>query len=169
MFMVDLKGLLQPNKFKLTLFVLLAVPCITLIMAVFGRNYIYTGYKYFISPFMLVNPALFLISISPFLIVGLVLSYMLGSLIDHYIQNQNLKIFIALISGMISLIIVYTVYKMVTEPIICDPVHVPQTICDPVHEPSAGESYHFQVLKQIQVDSRVVEDSLQRCMQSLKP
>lgn len=171
MFMVDVRELLKPNKFKLTLFLMLSIPSITLIIVILGRNYLNFGYNYFSSPFILVNPLLFLISISPFLVAGLILSYLLGSIIDHYIQNENLKIFIALISGLISLIIIYILYKMVSEPIICDPVHMPQnqTICDPVHEPGPEDSYHIQVLKEIKVDSQVVEDSFQQCIQNLRP
>jgi hypothetical protein len=171
MFMVDIKELLKPNKFKLTLFLMLSIPCITLITLILGRNYIYSGYRYFSSPFILVDPLLFLISISIFLVAGLILSYLLGSFMDHYIQNQNLKIFIAFLSGMISIIIIYILYKLVTEPIICDPVHMPQnqTICDPVHEPGVGESYHTQVLKEIEVDSQAVQDSFQQCIQNLRP
>jgi hypothetical protein len=105
MFMVDIKELLKPNKFKLTLFLMLSIPCITLVMALLGSNYICWGY-YFSSYFILNSPLLFLISISIFLVTGLIISYLLGSFIDYYIPNQNLKIFIALVSGLISIIII---------------------------------------------------------------
>ena len=45
--MVDIRELLYPNKFKVTLFLLLAIPCITIITVLLGSNYIY--YNYYIS------------------------------------------------------------------------------------------------------------------------
>lgn len=166
--MEDLKEFLKPNKIKLTLFLSLAIPLIILLIMIFSQNYSYTYYTYWASR-CLVNPALFLITISPLLLGGLILSYLLGSLIDYYIQNRNLKIFIVIISGLISLGIIYVLYKMVTEPIICDPVHVPpnQNISDPVHEPQNSGIYHTKMLQDIRVDARGVQDSFERCIQSL--
>lgn len=58
---------------------------------------------------------------------------------------------------------------MVTEPIICDPVHMPQnhTICDPVHQHAQGHIYSLDVLKDINVDSQAVKDSYQQCITNL--
>lgn len=166
--MEDLKEFLKPNKIKLTLFLSLAIPLIILLIMIFSQNYSYTYYTYWASR-CLVNPALFLITISPLLLGGLILSYLLGSLIDYYIQNRNLKIFIIIISGLISLGIIYVLYKMVTEPIICDPVHVPpnQNISDPVHEPQNSGIYHTKMLQDIRVDAHGVKDSFERCIHSL--
>lgn len=101
--------------------------------------------------------------------MGFIISYILGCSIDNYIENKNLKIFIAVLSGIISLIIIYALYKMVTEPIICDPVHMPQnhTICDPVHQHAQGHIYSLDVLKDINVDSQAVKDSYQQCITNL--
>jgi hypothetical protein len=109
-------------------------------------------------------------SISFFLVVGLVLSYLIGCIIDTSIQNEKIKITIAIISGIISLLIVYLIYRVITEPVICDPVHVPgnnQTICDPVHTPS-DKSNSAHVLSELKVDKSAVENSLEQCINNLK-
>lgn len=154
--MADIREFLKPNKIKIILVLSMAIPIIILIITVFGLNFTYTDYNYLASHY-LVNPALFLITISLFLLFGLILSYLLGSLIDYYLKNKNLKIFIAFISGLISLLIIYILYKMVTEPI----------ICDPVHEPHTGGIYHTKMLKDIQVDGFSVQNSFERCIENL--
>jgi len=169
--MVNTRELLHPNKFKVTLFLVLAIPCITIIIVILGNNFIYPNLYYFSSSLILVDPLLFLMSISLFIVLGLVLSYLSGCFLDYFIPNEKIKIVIAIVSGIVSLVIVYLVYKMVTEPIICDPVHIPgnnQTVCDPVHQPSSGENYNTQVLDEIKVDKSIVKSSLEECIQNLK-
>ena len=166
--MANIKELLMPNKLKITLFLMLSIPCITLIITILGRNYIYSDFNYFSSQFILVDPLLFLISISLFVIAGLVTSYILGSFIDHYIQNERIKIIIAIISGVASILILYILYKLVTEPVICDPVHNPNnTICDPVHQPGQGKAYSARALHELNIDAPEVEGSLKQCLQNL--
>jgi hypothetical protein len=117
----------------------------------------------------LIDPLLFLITLSPFLLLGLILSYLLGCFIDHFIQNEKIKITIAITSGIISLLIVYIFYKIVTEPVICDPVHVPtnnQTICDPVHQPN--QAVGATVLDELDIDKSAVKNSLEQCINNLK-
>lgn len=165
--MVDIKEFLFPQKFKITLFLLLAIPCIALITLLMG-SFIYPDS---LSLFITVDTLLFLMSLFISIIIGLVLSYLLSCFIDYYIVNEKIKIFIAIISGITSLIIVYIFYKMMTEPVICDPVHIPannQTVCDPVHQPIAGEKYNTNVLDSLNVDKLVVEESFQECIQNLK-
>jgi hypothetical protein len=167
--MANKRELLIPNKFKITLFLMLFIPCITLIITIFGSNYIYPDFNYFTSSFILVDPLLFLISISPFVIAGLVTSYILGSLIDHYIQNERIKIIIAITSGLASILILYILYKLVTEPVICDPVHNPNnTICDPVHQPGQEKAYTASNLHELNIDASAVENSLKQCLQNLE-
>jgi hypothetical protein len=163
--MADIKMVLYPNKFKIFLFLMLFIPCLTVIIAILGPNYAYKVFPYYISSYILNNPIIFIISIS----LGFIVSYILGCLIDNYIENKNLKIFIAVLSGIISLIIIYSLYKMVTEPVICDPVHMPQnhTICDPVHQHVQENTYSLDVLKEINVDSQYVKDSYQQCINNL--
>ena len=163
--MVNIRELLYPNKFKVTLFLLLAIPCIALITVLLGSNYIY--YNYYLSHFTY----LFLISIFLVLVMGLVLSYIFSCFIDYFVANEKIKISIAIISGITSIIIIYVFYKMVTEPIICDPVHIPtnnQTVCDPVHQPIQGKIQNIEVLDGLDVDKSLVEDSLTECIQNLK-
>lgn len=164
---MDIKEFLFPQKFKVTLFLLLAIPCIALITLLMG-SFIYPDS---LSLFITVDTLLFLMSLFISIIIGLVLSYLLSCFIDYYIVNEKIKIFIAIISGITSLIIVYIFYKMMTEPVICDPVHIPannQTVCDPVHQPIAGEKYNTNVLDSLNVDKLVVEKSFQECIQNLK-
>ncbi len=166
--MVDLKKVLYPNKFKLIFFIILFIPSASLIMLFFGQ-YIDSEYYYFSSSFILVDIAVFLMSISFFLVVALVLSYIFGCIIDTSIQNEKIKITLAIVSGIISLLIVYLVYKMITEPVICDPVHVPgnnQTVVDPVHTPS-DESYSAHVLNELNIDKTAAENSLEQCINNL--
>lgn len=165
--MVNIKELLFPQKFKVTLFLLLTIPCIALITLIMG-NFIHPDSQ---SIYLTVDTLLFLMSLFISIIIGLVLSYLLSCFIDYYIANEKIKIFIALISGITSLIIVYIFYKMMTEPVICDPVHIPannQTVCDPVHQPIPGETYNTNVLDGLNVDKSVVEESFQECIQNLK-
>ncbi|WP_337971979.1 hypothetical protein [Methanobacterium petrolearium] len=58
---------------------------------------------------------------------------------------------------------------MITEPVICDPVHVPsnnQTVCDPVHKPSG--SYSAVVLgEELKIDKFAVENSFKECTNKL--
>ncbi|EKF84847.1 hypothetical protein A994_11652 [Methanobacterium formicicum DSM 3637] len=101
----------------------------------------------------------------------MVLSYLFSCFIDYFVENDKIKISIAIISGIASIIIVYVFYKMVTEPIICDPVHIPannQTVCDPVHQQVQGKSYNIEVLDGLEVDKSMVKDSLNQCIQNLK-
>ncbi|MDP3066190.1 MAG: hypothetical protein Q8N08_05560 [Methanobacteriaceae archaeon] len=111
---------------------------------------------------------IFLISISVFIVVGLILSYLLGCFIDHYTHNDNLKIAVAIIAGVVSLLIIYILYKMVTDPVICDPVHVPNnTVCDPVHKPTQN-AHNLNGLNKLQIDNSVVKNSFQECLKNLK-
>lgn len=165
--MVSIKEFLYPLKYKVTLFLVLAIPCIALTTLLID-NIIYLDS---LSLSLTVDALVFLISIFLSIVIGLVLSYLLSCVIDCYIANEKIKIVIALISGITSLIIVYVFYKMMTEPIICDPVHIPannQTVCDPVHQPIQGESYHTNVLDGLNVDKSLVEESFQECIQNLK-
>ncbi|HOI39585.1 MAG TPA: hypothetical protein PL168_02550 [Methanobacterium sp.] len=167
--MVDLKEVLYPNKFKIIFFIIIFIPFASLVMLFFGQ-YINANNYYFSSSSILVDTAAFLMSISFFLVVGLVLSYLIGCIIDTSIQNEKIKITIAIISGIISLLIVYLIYRVITEPVICDPVHVPgnnQTICDPVHTPS-DKSNSAHVLSELKVDKSAVENSLEQCINNLK-
>jgi hypothetical protein len=161
--MVRMSELLEPTKFKITLFLMLIIPCVSFILLTFAflvQNVPFDGI-YFDSP-------LFLEFIVVTVLSGLILSYLSGSILDHFIKSERVKIIIAVFSGIISILIIYTLFKMVTEPVICDPVHNPnQTICDPVHQPSHGADSVEKVMD-LEVDGSAVKSSFKECLQNLE-
>ncbi len=163
--MVDIRMILHPNKFKILLVLMLFIPCLTVIMVILNPELFNSNFFPCCLSDIFNEPLILLTGI----LLGLLLSYILGCSIDHFIENKNTKIFIALTSGIISIIIVYILYKMVTEPVICDPVHIPtnNTVCDPVHQHGQGSIYSWDVLDDINVDSRSVKDSYQQCIANL--
>jgi hypothetical protein len=104
-----------------------------------------------------------------YIILGIVLSYLISVIVDYYVTSQNTKIIIAFILGLCSIIILYLVYKFMTDPIICDPVHNPgnQTVCDPVHRNQQNDVNSLIQLKEIQVDVKEVSNSLEACLEKL--
>jgi hypothetical protein len=99
----------------------------------------------------------------------MILSYITGCIVDINIKNQGLKVVIATISGITTILIIYLLYKLVTEPVICDPVHLPQnnTVSDPVHQHGQENIYSLDVLRDIQVDSQCVQESYNQCINNL--
>ena len=153
--MVDLKEVLYPNKFKLIFFIILVIPLISSIILLFVHDYIYYDYNYY-SVFDLIDLLPFLTNISFFLVIGLVYLSS-GCVIDTSIQNENIKITIAIISGIISLAIIYLFYKVLTEPVICDPVHSP-----------SNDSYSVNVLSELKIDKSAAENLYEQCLNNLK-
>jgi len=148
--MINIEDLLKPNGFKIILAFFFLIPSLFLVLIILGFFYsLFGSYAWVNSPLVLLP--LTLISLG----TGLLVSYSLGSLVDYYIQSRNIKILIALISGFISIIIVYVVYKMISEPVICDPVHVP----------SSGKNYSFNLLENLKIDKGAVRDSFNQCIQ----
>jgi cellulose synthase/poly-beta-1,6-N-acetylglucosamine synthase-like glycosyltransferase len=165
--MVKVKQILKPNKFKIILFLMLLIPFTTLSMTIIGMfNVNPKTFPFYITTLILNDPIIFLISV----VLGAMVSYILGCVLDHYIKNQGLKILIATISGIIALIIIYSLYKLVAEPLICDPVHLPQnnTVSDPVHQHGQENIYSLDILKDIKVDHQSVQDSYQHCINNLQ-
>jgi amino acid permease len=160
--MVGIRELLEPTQLKITMFFVLIIPCISLILLTFAflvQDFYYAGYSY--SP-------LFIDFIVIAVLIGLILSYLLGSFLDIFIQSERVKIIIAIFSGIVSILIVYTLFKMITEPVICDPVHTPnQTICDPVHQPSQGD-FSADKLMELHVDGSAVKSSFKECIQNIE-
>lgn len=157
--MVEVRELLKATKLKITLCLVLIIPCISLILLTFAflvQDFYYAGYS--TSP-------LFFDFIVIAMLIGLILSYLLGSLLDYFIQSERVKIIIAVFAGMISLLIVYILYRILTEPVICDPVHTPnQTILEPVQPPITD----VDELMEFDVDVSVVKSSFQECLQNLE-
>lgn len=167
--MVNVRELIYPTKFKIILFLVLLIPCIASFIIIAGSNNMYYNFRYFYTSFISTNLLRFIVGLFISIIFGIILSYFLGCLIDHFIQNEKIKITIAIVSGVISLIVVYAIYKIVTEPTICDPVHLPvnKTICDPVHQPQQ-DSYNVNALSELNIDKSAVKNSLKQCISNLK-
>ncbi len=147
--MLQLNKILEPNKFKIILSTLFFIPILALLILISAifLNYLDFG---FYDPFNLSNlPLLVLVSIF--------LAYFSASFMEHYVDSKNAKLSIAITSGLVSLLIMYIFYKMISEPI----------VCDPIHQPSQGTSYHSQILNDIKVDQKTVEESLKQCLSKL--
>lgn len=146
---MNIEDVLKPNGFKIILAFFFLIPSLFLVLIILGFfNSLFGSYDWVNSPLLL---PLTLISLG----IGLLVSYTIGSLLDHHIQSRNIKILIALISGFISIIIVYVVYKMISEPVVCDPVHVP----------SGGKNYSYNLLENLKIDKETVRDSFNQCIQ----
>lgn len=91
-------------------------------------------------------------------IASLIISYLISSLIDHYISSKSVKLTIALISGLSTLIIIYIFFKILSEPL----------ICDPIHKPAQSTGYTAQIVNDISVDKQKVEESLEQCLTRLQ-
>ena len=108
--------LFRPDGLKLLL-------AATLIIPVFFILVLVTGFPY--------NDLLFPAAIT------LVISYAAACVIDDAIQSRTLKIAIASVAALVSIIIGALIIRSMT--IICDPVHDPGMVCDPVHIPESAE------------------------------
>jgi len=117
------KGFFRPTGFKILLSIIFILPLALII------------------GFMLLsaNRTFILLGI---LLLGLIVDYIVSCCIDTFINNKIVKIIIASVSAAISLLISYYLIKLFTtpmlgdpmpNPIVCDPVHQPQTWSDPVH------------------------------------
>jgi hypothetical protein len=153
--------ILNLTRFKILLTLLLLIPSITLFIIIFGLNF----YSYY---HLLDSPLLFLNRLGIYIVLGIILSYIISCLVDYLVPNQNMKIMIAFISGLLSIIILYAIYKILSDPIICDPVHTPnQTVCDPVHKPGQNGYEGIHQIKEIKVDKTEINQYLKECMKNL--
>ncbi|MCX6690500.1 MAG: hypothetical protein NTW33_00255 [Methanoregula sp.] len=60
--------------------------------------------------------------------LALVISYSVGCLIDHFIKSRTIKIVIASVAALVSIVLGYLFIRSMNPtngPIVCDPVHVP--------------------------------------------
>lgn len=112
--MSDLNSFLKPTKMKIILWLTLLIPCLFLSFIL-------------LTPFL--HPSLFpwtfLQDITIPFILGAIISYLIAGCLDTFTENKNLKIAFAILSGTISILIGYIFYKLISEPMICDPVHIP--------------------------------------------
>jgi hypothetical protein len=102
--MTNIKDLLKPTGLKIVLSLALLVPSLILSFIVISFS---------------LQKIIFLI------VLGIVISYLIASFLDYFIKSRNVKIIIASISGLVSVVAAYIIYKIISEPVICDPVHEP--------------------------------------------
>jgi hypothetical protein len=114
--MTDEPGFIRPNRTKLILAATLVVPSLFFVLIVTG--------------FTLWDP---LIPIA----IAIVIAYASACVIDRLVENRTLKIAIASVAALVSIVIGSILVRSMT--IICDPVHDPGMVCDPVHIPETTE------------------------------
>jgi hypothetical protein len=103
---------LRPSGFRLILAATLVVPALFLVLVVTGLT--------------LWDPLV------P-LVIALVIAYAVACVLDNVVQSRALKIAIASVAALTSIILGSLLVRSMT--IICDPVHDPGMVCDPVHIP----------------------------------
>ncbi|MBI5680558.1 MAG: hypothetical protein HZC47_06690 [Methanobacterium sp.] len=150
--MVNVKELLEPNGFKIILTILLFILFSVWAVAISSPDYLF-----YYKPGILNNLILVLNNIWWLLIIILVISYFIGAFMDHYIDDKNLKTLITIVLGFMSIISIYLMFRLLSEPVICDPVHRPNTT----------ESYNLNLLNEIKVDKNAVKDSLAHCLENI--
>jgi hypothetical protein len=108
--------LFRPEGLKLLL-------AATLIIPVFFVLVLVNGFPY--------NDMLFPAAIT------VVIAYVIACVIDDAVQSRTLKIAIASVAALVSIVLGSILVRSMT--IICDPVHDPGMVCDPVHIPETSE------------------------------
>jgi hypothetical protein len=107
--------LFRPNGLKLLL-------AVTFIIPVFFALVLSTGFSYG----NIVFPAA----------ITIVISYSAACVLDEVIQSRTIKILIASVAAVVSLILGYILVRSMS--VVCDPVHDPgHIVCDPVHTPAS--------------------------------
>jgi hypothetical protein len=102
----------RPNGLKLILAATLVVPALFIVLLVTG--------------FSLWEPAV------P-VVIAIGIGYAAACVLDLVIQSRALKIAIASVAALVSIILGSLMIRSMT--MICDPVHDPGMVCDPVHVP----------------------------------
>ena len=103
---------LRPNRLKLILAATLIVPALSLVLLVTGLS--------------LWEPAV------P-VVIAIVIGYAAACVLDVVVQSRALKIAIASVAALVSIILGSLMIRSMT--MVCDPVHDPGMVCDPVHIP----------------------------------
>jgi hypothetical protein len=104
-----------PNGLKLLL-------CLTLIIPAFFVVLLVTG-------FFLYEPAVLGV-------IAIVVGYVAACVLDEVIKSRTVKILIASVAAIVSLILGYILVRSMN--VVCDPVHDPgHIVCDPVHTPAS--------------------------------
>ena len=171
--MTDAGELLRPGRMKILLAVTLFLPVCLLV--------------YFLGSIAVETPGILATGI-----LGIPVSYAAGCVIDASVQSRPIKIAIASIAALVSILLGYIFTQtmtMVCDPVhdpggvVCDPVHIPPTtpaviattgpytttpmIFDPVHEPgSCSQACHDTFSSSSQTNelvSRKLEECLRNC------
>lgn len=66
-------------------------------------------------------------------ILAIIGAYLLACIIDYVIVSRTLKIAVASVAALVSVVIGSLLLRSMT--MVCDPVHDPGIVCDPVHVP----------------------------------
>jgi hypothetical protein len=112
--MTGVLGFFQPNGLKLLLALTLLIPVYFVLMLV-------TGFPHYNTLLLAV--------------ITIFISYAAACVLDETVQSRTIKILIASVAAVISIILGYILVRSMT--MVCDPVHDPgQIVCDPVHTPA---------------------------------
>jgi hypothetical protein len=113
--MTGILDFFRPNGLRLLLGITLIVP------ALFG--------VLLVSGFSLYEPAV------P-VAIAIAVGYVAACVLDEVIQSRTIKILIASVAAVVSLILGYILVRSMS--VVCDPVHDPgHIVCDPVHTPAS--------------------------------
>lgn len=118
------KNFFKPNKFRWILYVILIIPIFLLIYGILNIL-ISNGWRLlelnFTNTFTII-------------VLGVISTYLIGNCIDYFIKSKTVKIIIASILAVISIILAYFFTRI--NMMVCDPVHNPPGVYDPVPNPS---------------------------------
>jgi hypothetical protein len=110
--MSGVSDFLRPSGFRLILAATLVIPALVLVLVVTGL----TVWEPLVP-----------------LVLAIITGYAAACVIDHVVQSRAIKITIASVAALTSIILGSLLVRSMT--IICDPVHDPGMVCDPVHIP----------------------------------
>lgn len=120
---MEKRSFFKPNKFRHLLYIILILP---ILLMIYGIMNIFTGNGWRLLELNITNTLIILV-------LGLILTYIIGNCIDYFIKSKTVKIIIALFLAVISLILAYFFTRV--NIMVCDPVHDPR-VYDPVPNPS---------------------------------
>jgi len=131
--MVTFKDFIKPNGLKIVLALVLLIPSFILSFIVLSITF---------QNFLVL------------IILGIVLSYLIAGLLDSLIKNKTVKIVIASVSALISIIIGYIWVRSMTM------------VCDPVHIPSECELACREIVENVANRTPEISQKFQECMQN---
>ena len=97
-------------------------------------------------------------------IITLIFSYLIAALLDTFIKSRTVKIIIASILGIVSILILIVIYIYSTT-MICDPVHNPSdNVYDPVHSPATSGSSPQEISRSLPSPSSETLEKFKECI-----